>query len=225
MVQPDILAIARGYVLELNADSVVLGLDHALTDLPCAGNRTSIHTSFRIDKDELSSGLGRLRDNLAQLFYAEGDHKRRDLIVDLQQPRFNRLTDSHTPPAHLNVDQQAAIDLVLKAQDYALILGMPGTGKTTTIAEIIVALVAQKKSVLLTSYTHSAVDNILLKLLGRDVNILRLGNQEKVLPQVQHLTLGAMGALHTVAELDERFMSPQVVATTALSINQCVLGL
>jgi thymidylate kinase len=49
-------------------------------------------------------------------------------------------------------------------QDYALILGMPGTGKTTAIAELVRFLVAQGKSVLLTSYTHTAVDNILLKL-------------------------------------------------------------
>lgn len=52
----------------------------------------------------------------------------------------------------------------MSAQDYALILGMPGTGKTTTIACLVQVLVAQGKSVLLTSYTHSAVDNILLKL-------------------------------------------------------------
>jgi DNA replication ATP-dependent helicase Dna2 len=223
MEHPDILAVARGFVLELSRDSVMLGLDHALTDLACASSRnTSSRTTFRVDKDELASGLGRLRDNLAQLFYAEGDHKRRNLIVDMKKPRFERLVEETPRLAHLNADQQAAVDLVLKAQDYALILGMPGTGKTTTIAEIILALVSQKKSVLLTSYTHSAVDNILLKLLGQDINILRLGNQDKVLPQVQHLTLAAMEPAQTVAELEERFMSPQVVATTALGISQCV---
>ena len=41
---------------------------------------------------------------------------------------------------------------------------MPGTGKTTTIARLVEVFVSQRKSVLLTSYTHSAVDNILLKL-------------------------------------------------------------
>ena len=41
---------------------------------------------------------------------------------------------------------------------------MPGTGKTTTISCLVRVLVACGKSVLLTSYTHTAVDNILLKL-------------------------------------------------------------
>ncbi len=53
---------------------------------------------------------------------------------------------------------------VLTAKDYALILGMPGTGKTTTITGLVQMLVAQGKDVLIASYTHSAVDNILLKL-------------------------------------------------------------
>jgi DNA replication ATP-dependent helicase Dna2 len=49
-------------------------------------------------------------------------------------------------------------------QDYALILGMPGTGKTTAIAHMVKLLVSMGKSVLLTAFTNSAVDNILLKL-------------------------------------------------------------
>jgi hypothetical protein len=53
---------------------------------------------------------------------------------------------------------------ILAARDYALILGMPGTGKTSTIVHAVNALLARGASVLLTSYTNSAVDNILLKL-------------------------------------------------------------
>ena len=43
---------------------------------------------------------------------------------------------------------------------------MPGTGKTTTIACLVQVLVARGYSVLLTSFTNSAVDNVLLKLIG-----------------------------------------------------------
>lgn len=45
---------------------------------------------------------------------------------------------------------------------------MPGAGKSTTIAVIVRTLVAAGKSVLLSSYTHSAVDTILMKLLQVD---------------------------------------------------------
>ena len=70
--------------------------------------------------------------------------------------------------------------MLIIAEDYALVLGMPGTGKTTTIAHIIRALVEDGKSVLLTSYTHTAVDNILLKIKNDGIKILRLGAIAKV---------------------------------------------
>ena len=190
-IEPSVLGLARGCVLELQPEYVILGLDHSLTTLP--GNRhydcpTSENAKnsmiYRIDKDELQSGMGRIRDNLAQVFYAKGDKKRLRLVVDLEKPKFDTLVPfSYTKKADvegLNSDQINAVNKVLTAQDYALILGMPGTGKTTTIAEIIKALTDRGKSVLLTSYTHSAVDNILLKIKDLDIKILRLGNTDRV---------------------------------------------
>lgn len=93
--------------------------------------------------------------------------------------------------SQLNTVQKQAVKKCLTADDYVMILGqysftvygqeyfftpqfthflyllgMPGAGKSTTIACLVRALVAMGKSVLLTSYTHSAVDTILLKLLN-----------------------------------------------------------
>ena len=42
---------------------------------------------------------------------------------------------------------------------------MPGSGKTSTIAFVARLLAAHGKRVLVTSYTHAAVDNVLLKLI------------------------------------------------------------
>lgn len=67
---------------------------------------------------------------------------------------------------------------------------MPGTGKTSTIVQAIKGLVAQGKGVLLTSYTNSAVDNVLLKLLQEGVHFLRLGRAESVHPLLQGWTVG-----------------------------------
>lgn len=55
----------------------------------------------------------------------------------------------------LNHDQRAAIQKSLMAQDYALILGMPGTGKSSTVVFFIRLLVALDRTVLLSGYTHS----------------------------------------------------------------------
>ena len=189
-VEPALLAFARGFILELTPEHVIVGVDHAL-DLASIRTRlqaaaASAQVLFRIDRDELGGGMARIRDNLAQLFYADGAARLRSLAVDLAPPRFGDLL-GFVPDAakgviaSLNANQQEAVRRVLLAEDYALILGMPGTGKTTVIAALIRCLVLLGKTVLLTSYTHSAVDNILLKLKdGVDFRILRLGNVDKV---------------------------------------------
>jgi hypothetical protein len=131
---PRVLAVARGFVHSVSLYHVEIGLDRRISDLPQLERNPKDLPVFRIDKDELSAGMGRIRDNLLQLFYADADEWRRKLIVGLEAPRFDPelAQDAHrVTPSHLNEDQRNAIERVLSAQDYALILGMPGTGETT----------------------------------------------------------------------------------------------
>lgn len=53
---------------------------------------------------------------------------------------------------------------------------MPGTGKTQTLVALIEILHKIGHSILITAHTNSAVDNILLKLLDKDIDFLRLGS-------------------------------------------------
>ncbi|GAA6036376.1 hypothetical protein JCM8097_001691 [Rhodosporidiobolus ruineniae] len=224
--EPSVLAISRGFVLSITAQEVVLGLDQSLTSFPQAQRVPSAQRVFRIDKDELAAGMGRIRDNLIQLFVKGGDERRRRLIVDLEAPSFNAVLgesekeNSRLIPSNLNEDQKGALEKVLAALDYALILGMPGTGKTTTIAEVIKALAAAGKSVLLTSYTHSAVDNILLKVKDAGLDILRLGNRDKIMPALHHLTLTPEDYSTSLTDIDKKLTRPQIVAMTCLGINE-----
>ena len=120
----------------------------------------------------------------------------RKLIVEARpavEPGSASKTEKNEPDTlGLNQVQIDALRKIISAQDYALVLGMPGTGKTTVIAALICLLVQLGKTVLLTSYTHSAVDNILLKLDSmNNINsktaegsyhfgVLRVGNVDKV---------------------------------------------
>ena len=48
----------------------------------------------------------------------------------------------------------SALARITGVQDYTLLLGMPGTGKSSTIVQAVKALVAAGRSVLLMSYTN-----------------------------------------------------------------------
>lgn len=133
---------------------------------------------------------------------------------------------------NLNVDQQRAVRQVIEAEDYALIWGMPGTGKTSTIAFIIKILVERGKTILLTSYTHTAVDALLLKLNSLKVPFLRLGKKENIHPSLQPHSLSHAG-VKTTKELQsisfsflilDLLDSRPVVATTCLGITHPVLS-
>lgn len=111
----------------------------------------------------------------------------------------------------LNVSQQRAVHLCLES-NLAFVWGPPGTGKTTTLAHIVYALLRQGKRVLLTSTTHAAVDQALAKLADlAEVapyfargQILRVG-------QTQAKTYGA-----ALDEVVDRLNSAQLAALRGL---------
>lgn len=178
---------------------------------------------FTIDKDGFSSGLGAVRGNLFELFTMGGERRRR-LIVDLKAPSFRVTTDKSILfkklTSNLNEDQMNALVKVDSCNDYALILGMPGTGKTTVIAQMVKMLVMKGKSVLLTSFTHSAVDNVLLKLNEIGIDFIRLGAVEKMHPSIKDIVMKKKNNLDTTEKLGQHYDAAKVVATTALGIGQ-----
>jgi DNA replication ATP-dependent helicase Dna2 len=186
---------------------------------------------LRLDKDEFSNGMATARNNIIRLMEKDLFRARelRQMIIEGDTPSFKSTSSAYTlsGPAsqqNVNVDQRLAIEKIMSAKDYALVLGMPGTGKTTTIAHIIRALVSQNKSVLLTSYTHTAVDNILLKIKDDNIPVLRLGAVGKVHPEVQAFAdLGGIPK-KTIAELEKSYTNSKVIATTCLGINQPIFN-
>ena len=177
---------------------------------------------YRIDKDEFNNGMAIVRNNLVQVMADTPLGSRiRDLVVDLRPPSFEEVATQYTIIEQdiLNEDQKRAVQKVMSARDYAILLGMPGTGKTTTIVHIIRALVMQGKSVLLTSYTHTAVDNILLKLKYDGLPILRLGAPVKVHAEVRDFVTLAGKSMPDFESIHKAWFQSPVVATTCLGVT------
>ncbi|KAG4305313.1 hypothetical protein PORY_001483 [Pneumocystis oryctolagi] len=182
---------------------------------------------YRIDKDDFKNGMSLARDNLTKLLYLDDEKRRRELIIDLSPPNFNsNFIDFPNIPAYenLNDSQKEAISKVMTALDYALILGMPGTGKSTTIAYLIQTLIKNNKTVLLASYTHSAIDNILLKLDVEKENVLRLGSIERIHPIIQEKVITEEYVVNSFESFQLKYIKPSIVATTCLGITHSVFS-
>lgn len=150
---------------------------------------------WRIDRVEYAGGSKGTRANLMKLFKKGGDDRRRRLVVDLEAPVFADSSQVRQPGdasklagMELNPGQQEALVRCICAKDYVLLLGMPGTGKTTTIAATIKGLLYLKKRILVTAYTNNALDNVLIKLKELGVAFSRIVSKwgERVSAAPQH---------------------------------------
>lgn len=147
---------------------------------------------YHIDKYESQTIIAFNYSSLALLLEpSENSAQLRKFIIDKEIPSFLS-SDSHLDSFikssgltfSLNTSQRLAIVKALAANNYALIKGMPGTGKTSTVATLIRLLVLMGRSVLVTSHTHSAVDNLLLLLHKNGIDFLRLGSKTRVHPDL-----------------------------------------
>ncbi|KFV40910.1 DNA replication ATP-dependent helicase/nuclease DNA2, partial [Tyto alba] len=221
-----LLGLATGYVREVSVTKISCLLGRNLSKLPK-------NTIFRLDHEEGDIGMGVPFENLSKLMKDSPVSERlRNLVIDFQKPRFIQHLSSVLPPEAketvanilkgLNKPQKQAMKQVLLSKDYTLIVGMPGTGKTTTICALVRILSACGFSVLLTSFTHTAVDNILLKLAKFKVGFLRLGRAQKVHPDIQKFTeeeICKSKSIKSPADLEEIYNGQPVVATSCMGVN------
>ncbi|KAM9617731.1 DNA replication ATP-dependent helicase/nuclease DNA2 [Trichechus inunguis] len=226
-----LFAVSRGYVKKINMTTVTCLLDRNLSVLPES-------TLFRLDQEEKTCDIDTPLGNLSKLMEnTPASKKLRDLIIDFREPQFTSYLSSVLPHdakdtvacilKGLNKPQRQAMKKVLLSKDYTLIVGMPGTGKTTTICTLVRILYACGFSVLLTSYTHSAVDNILLKLAKFKVGFLRLGQTQKVHPDIQKFTeeeICRSKSIKSLALLEALYNSQLIVATTCMGINHPIFS-
>nr|XP_020475017.1 DNA-binding protein SMUBP-2 isoform X2 [Monopterus albus] len=95
---------------------------------------------------------------------------------------------------NLNLDdsQREAVSFALSQRELAVIHGPPGTGKTTTVVEIILQAVKQGQKVLCCAPSNVAVDNLVERLARCKARVVRLGHPARLLESIQKHSLDAI---------------------------------
>lgn len=175
--EPDIRRsiLFRGTLKEIRTDRLTVFLLNAQNHLdvppPATGDGDILYAVEHCASDASSSAAIR---GLYELITAPRD--RRHLLLGQRAPRVDtslRLTRSYHPFYD---------DVILRARqalDYFLLVGPPGTGKTSMALQFLVreALAADATaSILLMAYTNRAVDEICAMLADNHIDFVRIGN-------------------------------------------------
>jgi superfamily I DNA and/or RNA helicase len=123
------------------------------------------------------------RDRLAEL---------RGVLLGERPPEFGTPPDVVPLDPSLNESQREAVRFALSARDLAVIHGPPGTGKTTTVVEVIRQAVRRGEKVLACAPSNLGVDNLLERLVAGGERAVRLGHPARVLPELRAHTLDLM---------------------------------
>ena len=146
---------------------------------------------------------------------------RRALLLGQRPPRHDaaiQLTRSYHPSYD---------DILLRAKqalDYFLLIGPPGTGKTSMALRFLVEeeLTNPNAALLLMAYTNRAVDEICDMLCTAGIDFLRIGNEFACDPRFRrHLLANAVEQTPTLSAIKQKITSTRViVATTATLMSR-----
>ena len=148
-------------------------------------------------RDALKGAASAKRSRLAEL---------RDVLLGLVAPSFRPIPEVVCLDVGLNESQRVAVALALSAKDVAVLHGPPGTGKTTTVVEVVRQAIRQGGRVLVCAPSNLGVDNVLERLIVAGENAVRLGHPARVLPALRERTLDLLVEAHPDSRQSRKFV-------------------
>lgn len=154
--------------------------------------------------------------------YLSATQERRDLLLAQRLPKFDESLDSLVSQAK---DDFTRVALKAKAaQDYFLLVGPPGTGKTScALKKMVETFHADKDAqILLLSYTNRAVDEICKSLVSirPAVDFIRVGSELSCDETYRtHLIENELASCNRRSEVYERIRSCRIIVGTVAAIS------
>lgn len=206
--------VFRATIEEIGSDVVRLRLRAPQTNRRVFDEKEGCLWAF--EHDFMDSSFSSLYRGIHSFLKAPKD--RRDLLLLQRQPKADK-------SLKLRGDYGDFNDIVLRvrqARDLFLIIGPPGTGKTSfgMLYNVKEELLEPSSSILIMSYTNRAVDEICSKFEEEGVDYLRIGSEQGCDKAYKHRLLGNVAPeTKNVDELRQIILSTRVIVGTTTSIN------
>jgi ATP-dependent RNA/DNA helicase IGHMBP2 len=187
---------ARGVVSERTDSRIRVALNHLPDEL-------ADQPAYRValSGDEVARQRQRLALERARAAAGDRLAELRQVLLGDRPPEFASEAPFTPLDPALNESQQEAVRFALAARDLAIVHGPPGTGKTTTVIEVIRQAVRRGERVLACAPSNLAVDNLLERLVAGGEKAVRLGHPARVLPALREHTLDLLVEEHADARL------------------------
>lgn len=131
---------------------------------------------YAIEHDYMDTTFRSMYSGLSAFLSA--NQERRDLLLGCRDPRFDCSLDAHIASAP--DDFSRVVRKAQAAEDYFLLVGPPGTGKTSrALRGMVEAFYGEGKQILLLSYTNRAVDEICkaVSSITPGIDFIRIGSE------------------------------------------------
>ena len=209
--------LMKGNILELRPDSMTLVLRNGQQNKDIIGGKEEV---FAVEHDFSDTSANNGFRGLYAFLSAQADRK--ELLLGVRPPA--QLED-----VKLNGDYGRFNELILKekqAKDYFLLVGPPGTGKTSCALRFMVeeALSEPDTSILLLSYTNRAVDEICAMLTDSGIAdrtpFIRIGNELSCDKRfVPYLLKYSLDDCPKLTDIQQKMARTRIFVGTTTAIN------
>lgn len=209
--------LMKGNILELQPDRMTLVLRNGQQNKDIIGGKEEV---FAVEHDFSDTSANNGFRGLYAFLSAQADRK--ELLLGVRLPA--QLED-----VKLNGDYGRFNELILKekqAKDYFLLVGPPGTGKTSCALRFMVeeALSEPDTSILLLSYTNRAVDEICAMLTDSGIAdrtpFIRIGNELSCDKRfVPYLLKYSLDDCPKLTDIQQKMARTRIFVGTTTAIN------